>query len=89
MNKNKQKIFIQVMALVVFCVMALASASSKQASSDSNIDWRGAAVGGVAGYNGYIRIGTASSESEARQIAGSKGYSEYLWDSVNGAVYAK
>jgi len=66
--------------------MAAASASSQGAS---NIDWRGAAVGGAAGYNGMILIGNASTHSEARKLAASEGYTEYIWDSVNGNVYAK
>ena len=68
--------------------MAAASSSSQHAN-DRNIDWRGAAVGAGAGYNGYIIIGTASSEEDAIELATSKGYSYYLWDSVNGKVYAK
>lgn len=76
--------------LAVFCVMAAASASSQDASSSrSNIDWRGAAVGAAAGYDGYIIIGKASSESEAERLAARKGYSAYIFDTVNGNVYAK
>lgn len=90
MLKNKRKLIIQALGLIAFCVIAAASSSSQHASSSgSGIDWRGAAVGGAAGYNGYIIIGSANSESQARDLAGSKGYSQYIWDSVNGKVYAK
>ena len=90
MLKNKQKLFFQIFGLIAFCLFAASSSSSKgSSSSGSGFDWRGAAVGAGAGYNGYTIIGKASSESEARDLAGSKGYSAYLWDSVNGAVYAK
>lgn len=86
MKRNKSKIFFQVAGLIVFAIMAAASGSSKSAS---DIDWRGAAVGGVAGYNGYNIIGRASSNEEAVQLAKNKGYNDCIWDSVNGAVYAK
>lgn len=95
MVRNKQKIFIQIVGLLFFCLIAVASSSSKDSTSSrsSSFDWgsagRGAAVGAAAGYNGYTLIGRASSESEARELAGSKGYSYYLWDSNNGGVYAK
>lgn len=90
MLKNNRKIFIQALGLIAFCIMAAASSSSQHAnSSDGGIDWRGAAVGAGAGYNGYIPIGKASSESGARSLASNKGYSAYLWDSVNGVVYGK
>jgi len=90
MFSNKRSFFIQAIGLVVFCFMAMASSSSKGSSSSSyDIDWRGAAVGGAAGYNGMILIGKASSQSDAERLAASKGYSEYLWDSVNHNVYAK
>lgn len=84
---NRLSVFIQVVGLIAFCAMAAASASSQEALGD--IDVRGAAVGGIAGYNGYIIIGRASSESDAKGLARSKGYSVYIWDSINGAVYAK
>lgn len=90
MFKNKINTLFQVAGLAVFCVMAAASASSQDASSSrSNIDWRGAAVGAAAGYDGYIIIGKASSESEAERLAARKGYSAYIFDTVNGNVYAK
>lgn len=88
MIKNRLSIFIQAMVLLAFCTMAAASSSSKE-TSGSNFDWRGAAVGAAAGYDGYIIIGSASSEAEAKRIAEAKGYSYYIWDSVNGKVYAK
>lgn len=88
MIKIRLSIFIQAMVLLAFCTMAAASASTKSASG-SGIDWRGAAVGASAGYNGYVIIGSASSQSQAANIAKNKGYSEYIWDSVNGNVYAK
>lgn len=88
--KNRKGILVQAAVLIAFCVMAAASSSSHDASSSkSSFDYRGAAVGAAAGYNGYIIIGTASSESAAADLAASKGYSYYLWDSVNGNVYAK
>lgn len=88
--KKKRFIFLQVIGLVAFCFMAAASSSSQHASSsDSSFDYRGAAVGAAAGYNGYVIIGTASSESEAQRLAARKGYDYYLWDSVNNNVYAK
>ena len=86
MKKSKSKIYLQVAGLLFFVLIALASSSSKDSSS---FDWRGAAVGGAAGYNGYIIIGKASSNSEACELAKSKGYSYCIWDSNNGAVYAK
>ena len=67
--------------------MAASSASEKSAAS--KIDYRGAIVGGAAGYEGKVLIGRASSESEARALVREKGYSSYTWDSVNGNVYAK
>lgn len=85
MFKNKINTLFQVAGLAIFCVMAAASASSQDASSSGSIDMRGAAVG----YNGYIIIGKASSESEAKQLAANKGYSAYIFDTVNGNVFAK
>lgn len=91
MFKNKRSAFIQAIGLLVFCFMAVASSSSKEGAS--NIDWgeavRGGTVGGIAGYNGMVCIGSASSESEATELADSKGYTTVIWDSVNGRVYAK
>lgn len=87
MIKKKRFFYIQALGLIAFFIMASASESSKQASN--SIDWRGAAVGAAAGYSGYSAIGSASSDDQAKEIARSKGYSEYLWDSVNGIVYAK
>ncbi len=89
MFKNKINTLFQVAGLAIFCVMAAASASSQDASSSGSIDMRGAAVGAAAGYNGYIIIGKASSESEAKQLAANKGYSAYIFDTVNGNVFAK
>lgn len=89
MKKNRINLLMQILGLTVFCILAAASSSSQSATKSSDIDWRGAAVGAGAGYNGYIIIGTASSESSASELAASKGYDYYLWDSVNGKVYAK
>jgi len=50
---------------------------------------RGGAVGYGAGSAGYSYIGNRSSESECRALAESLGYSQYLYDSQNGACYAK
>ncbi len=50
---------------------------------------RGAIVGGLGGYHGYVTLGRASSQSEAIQLAKSKGYSNYLWDSDTGLVMGK
>lgn len=86
---SKTRVIIQICGLLAFSFMGLASASSQQATRDSGIDFRGAAAGAYAGYQGYIIIGSASSQSEAYKLAEKKGYSKYLWDSVNGNVYAK
>lgn len=86
MKINKSRIYLQIAGLFVFVLIAMASSSSKDSSS---FDWRGAAVGGTAGYNGYIPIGKASSNSEACELAKSKGYNYCIWDSNNGVVYAK
>lgn len=90
MFKHKH-ILIQGIGLVIFCLLACASSSSQgsSGSSHSSIDYRGAAVGAAAGYNGYIPIGKASSDSQARQMAADAGYSYYLYDTNNGVVYAK
>lgn len=88
MNKNKRNTIFQIMGLIAFCAMAAASSSSQQSTS-RNVDWRGAAVGAAAGYDGYIIIGSASSDSEAKKLAASKGYSYYIYDTINGNVYAK
>lgn len=63
MSKTKTIALVQLIGLVLFGGMALSSASSKDTAS--SIDWRGAAVGAAAGYDGYIIIGTASSEAAA------------------------
>lgn len=96
MQKSKKLLALQLIGMVVFCVMAAASSSSSGGSSSSssyfkssNVDWRGAAVGGVAGYNGYTYIGRYSSKSEAAQAATNKGYGDCIWDANNGATYAK
>lgn len=96
MEKKKRILtrFLSTLVLIGFVTVSLASSSQKSSSSSgSGYDWggaaRGAAVGGAAGYNGYTIIGKASSESQAKDLAARKGYSYYLWDSVNGAVYAK
>lgn len=87
----KTKVLIQAMCLGLFCLMAAASAS--QNSTGSNTDWnrvgRAALVGAGAGYDGYDYIGTVSSQSEAKELAASKGYSQYIWDTNSGNVYAK
>lgn len=92
MNKNNLKILTQILCLILFCFMAIASASS-QHSSGSGRDWgsigRAALVGAGAGHEGYVLIGVASSEKEARQLTASKGYTRYIWDSNNGNVFAK
>lgn len=93
MNRNKLRIFIQAICLAAFCFMAAASASS-QHSSGGGTDWgavgRSALIGAGAGHEGYDCIGTASSESEAKALAQSKGYTNrWLWDSNSGLVYAK
>lgn len=88
MTINKRNIIIQSIGLLAFCIMAMSSASSQQATS-RDIDWRGAAVGAAAGYNGYTVIGTAYSEEAARKLAASKGYEAYIWDTVNNVVYGK
>lgn len=87
MSKNKRYTYIQIIGLILFSCIALSSASSQDIGR--NIDWRGGAVGAAAGYNGMLPIGTASSESEARSLTASKGYTEYVWDSINHNVYAK
>lgn len=87
MSKTKTIALVQLIGLVLFGGMAISSASSKDTAS--SIDWRGAAVGAAVGYDGYIIIGTASSEAAAIKLAESKGYDYYIWDSVNGKVYAK
>ncbi|WP_143241133.1 hypothetical protein [Barnesiella sp. An55] len=74
---------IQVLGLSTFLLIAASSASTQK------LDYRGAAVGAAAGYNGYLYIGNASSESEAKALAKDKGYSYYVWDTKNGNVYAK
>lgn len=89
MFKKKRIIFTQVLGLLAFCFMAASSSSQGSSSSGSGFDYRGAAVGAAAGYNGYTLIGSAESESEARRLAVRKGYDSYIWDSVNNNVYAK
>lgn len=70
-NKNL-KILIQATCLGLFCFIAAASASS-QPSTGSRTDWgaigRSALIGAGAGHDGYDLLGTASSESEAKQMA--------------------
>ncbi len=91
MNKNL-KIFIQIMCLCLFCFMAAASATT-QNSSGSGTDWRSigrsAVIGAGAGHDGYDCLGTASSQSEAKKMAASQGYSTYIFDTNSGLVYAK
>lgn len=89
---EKVKIIFQATCLTLFIIMAAASSSS-QNSSSSGTDWgsisRAALVGASAGYDGYDYIGTVSTESEAKRLASSKGYSYYRWDTNSGNVYAK
>lgn len=89
--KKNLNVIIQAMFLCLFCFMAAASASQQSASSGT--DWSGlgraALIGAGAGHEGYDYIGRASSESEARELAASKGYSRYIWDSKNGNTYGK
>ncbi|MBD5287656.1 MAG: hypothetical protein HDS28_01085 [Bacteroides sp.] len=91
MNK-KRNLILQVIGLVVFCSMAAASSSS-QSSTGSRTDWgavgRSALIGAGAGHDGYDYIGVASSQSKAEELASSRGYSEYIWDTNSGNVYAK
>lgn len=91
MIKKNINVIIQVICLCLFCFMAAASASQQSAGSGSY--WsemgRAALVGAGAGHDGYVFIGVESSESEARELAASKGYSRYIWDSKNGNVYGK
>lgn len=87
MSKDSKFVLIQIIGVILFGGMALSSSSSKESLKD--VDWRGAGVGAAAGYNGYIIIGSAQSEEAARNFAANKGYSYYIWDSINGNVYAK
>lgn len=87
MSKDKKVVLIQIIGLILFGGMALSSSSSKDSLRD--VDWRGAGVGAAAGYNGYTLIGSAQSEEAARTLTANKGYSYYIWDSINGKVYAK
>lgn len=85
-KKSIKRITLQFLVLVSFVTLAAGSGGTEKAT----VDLRGAAVGGTAGYYGYTYIGTASSESQAIDLATRKGYSGgYVWDSNNGAVYAK
>jgi len=92
MIKKNLKILIQATCLCLFCFIAAASASS-QHSTKSRTDWggvgRAAIIGAGAGHDGYDLLGTASSESEAKSMAASQGYSRYIWDTNSGLVYAK
>lgn len=89
---NKKYLIFQVLGLVVFCLMAAASSSS-QHSAGSGTDWgsvsRAALIGAGAGHEGYDYLGYASSEAKAKELAASKGYSRYIWDTNSGNVYAK
>lgn len=78
---------IQLIGVCVFLLIAASSASTQKAGS--SLDYRGAAVGGIAGSKGYIYIGKASSDREAQALVREKGYSSYVWDTINGNVYAK
>ena len=85
---------LQVLGISIFILMAAASASNKSSSSSSSSDiYRravaGGAVGAAAGYNGYLWVGYATSESEAKKIARDKGYEDCLWHQESGAAYAK
>lgn len=88
----KKNIIIQVISLCLFCFIAAASSSSQQATR-SGTDWgavgRSALIGAGAGHEGYDYLGVASSESEAKRMAATKGYSKYIWDTNSGNVYAK
>jgi hypothetical protein len=65
------------------------SGCAEMASLMQNTSQREGTVGVAAAANGYIYIGTASSDSQARAIAANKGYSYYLYDTITGKVYAK
>lgn len=93
MIKKNFKIFLQIFCLGLFCCMAAASASSQHSSGGSGTDWgavgRSSLIGAGAAHEGYDLLGSASSESEAKQIAASKGYTRYLFDTNSGLVYGK
>lgn len=83
---------LQVLGISIFILMAAASASNKSSSSSDNIyrkAARSAAVGAAAGYDGYLWIGYATSESDAKKMARDKGYKYYLWHPESSSVYAK
>ena len=86
--KFKRLLFagIQIIGVCAFILMAASSASNKSSYREAA---RGAVVGAAAGHEGYIFIGNVSSQSEVESLAKSKGYAYYIWDSVNGNVYAK
>lgn len=92
MTMKDLRIFIQALCLCLFCFMAASSASS-QHSSGSKTDWgavsRSALIGAGAGHEGYDYIGNVSSKFKAEELASSKGYSQYIWDTNSGNVYAK
>lgn len=85
---------LQVLGISIFILMAAASASNKSSSSSSSSDiYRravaGGAVGAISGLEGYVWIGYASSESEAKQMARDKGYKYYRYHPASSSVYAK
>lgn len=90
---NKKYLIFQVLGLAIFCFMAVASSSSQGSHSSSGTDWgavsRAALIGAGAGHEGYDYLGYASSEAKAKELAASKGYSRYIWDTNSGNVYAK
>lgn len=78
------KIVFSIM-LLVGCTAYLSGCSSLSQATPA----RAAFIGGVSGYYGWTTLGRVSSESQAAELASSKGFSNYMYDSVTGIAYGK
>jgi len=74
---------------IAIIAIALVAAFSFTACGTLSEMARGGAIGYGAGSAGYTYIGVRSSESECRELARSRGYSSYIFDSRTGACYGK
>lgn len=80
---------IEMKRKITVIVIALVAAFSFTACGTLSEMARNGVVGYGAGSAGYTYLGVRSSESECRDLASSKGYSYYIYDSVTGACYGK
>lgn len=94
MVQKISKPIIQAGALSLFLIFAAGSASTKNVAErngyDSTKDFISDTATTIASaYEGYTYLGHVQSESEAKELAKSKGYTYWRYNTGTGAAYGK